>query len=209
MSCCTMPPLSAGDVPVAPAERAKSNCAHLAVLLLSWLLLLAGSSALAQENSTKMPNWRGRVDYWQPQWMQRELWGPGRMPKGLQVRMLRHWTYVNHGVPKAYAGAQSTITPSSKELLAGAQLYTDHCAGCHGAKGLGDGKASLSLMPSPALLAYMIKRPISADEYLMWSIADGGTSLQTAMPAFKDKLSKEDIWRIVAYMRNGFSADGK
>ena len=61
-----------------------------------------------------------------------------------------------------------------------------------------------SLMPSPALLAYMIKRPISVDEYLLWAIADGGEAFATAMPAFKDKVSREDIWKIVAYMRAGF-----
>jgi mono/diheme cytochrome c family protein len=50
----------------------------------------------------------------------------------------------------------------------------------------------------------MIRRPISVDEYLLWAIAEGGKQFDSEMPAFKDKLSREDIWRIVAYMRAGF-----
>ena len=149
-------------------------------------------------------DWQGKVDYWQPQWMQRELWGPGRMPKGMQVRVLRHWTYVNNGVPKAYAGKRSTIKEGAAQIAAGGRLYVQHCTRCHGSKGLGDGDTTKSLMPSPALLAYMIKRPISVDEYLLWAIADGGSAFATAMPAFKDKLSREEIWKIVAFMRAGF-----
>ena len=50
----------------------------------------------------------------------------------------------------------------------------------------------------------MIRRPVSVDEYLLWSISDGGAQFETDMTAFKDKLSRDDIWRIVAYMRAGF-----
>ena len=49
-------------------------------------------------------------------------------------------------------------------------------------------------------------RPIAVDEYLMWSISDGGKEFKTDMPAFKDALSKDEIWKIVAYMRSGFPA---
>ena len=55
----------------------------------------------------------------------------------------------------------------------------------------------------------MIQRPISVDEYLLWSIAEGGKQFDTEMPAFKDTLAREDIWKIIAYMRAGFpGADG-
>jgi mono/diheme cytochrome c family protein len=50
----------------------------------------------------------------------------------------------------------------------------------------------------------MIRRPISVDEYLLWSIADGGSQFQSQMPAFKDKLLRDDIWQVIAYMRAGF-----
>lgn len=61
-----------------------------------------------------------------------------------------------------------------------------------------------SLLPSPALLAYMIQRPIAVDEYLLWSISEGGKQFDTAMPAFKGTLSREEIWKVIAFMRAGF-----
>lgn len=177
---------------------------RLSVLLVACAIGIAGwlDGAIAQ--ASDKPKWQGEVDYWQPQWMQRELWGPGRMPKGMQVRMLRHWTYVNSGVPPQYKNAQSNLLRDPATVRAGATLYQQHCAECHGKRGLGNGDAGKSLLPSPALLAYMIKRPISADEYLLWAISEGGTQFQTAMPAFKDKLSRPEVWKIVAFMRSGF-----
>jgi hypothetical protein len=71
---------------------------------------------------------------------------------------------------------------------------------------MGNGEAGRALSPSPALLAYMIRRPISVDEYLLWTVSDGGKAFGTEMPAFKDKLARDDIWRIIAYMRAGFPA---
>ena len=38
----------------------------------------------------------------------------------------------------------------------------------------------------------------------MWTVSEGGKAFGTPMPAFKDMLSKEDIWKIVTFMRAGF-----
>lgn len=181
-----------------------SGMMRLLTILISGVVGSAICIGAAISADKSPPKWQGKVDYWQPQWMQRELWGPGRMPKGMQVRLLRHWTYVNHGVPQAYQNARSDVERNSATVVQGGQLYGQHCASCHGANGLGNGDAGKSLLPSPALLSYMINRPISADEYLLWAIADGGEQFQTSMPAFKDKLSRTEIWKIIAFMRAGF-----
>ena len=176
------------------------------------LCMLAAFGAVAQDTPGGERRPRGGVDYWQPDWMVRELWGPDRMPKGMVTRMLRHSTYMNFGVPPEYEGARSALAPSREAMEAGGRTYARECAGCHGKDGLGDGDAENALSPSPALLAYMINRPIAVDEYLLWSIADGGVQFQSQMPAFKDKLSRDEIWRVIAYMRAGFprvDADGK
>jgi mono/diheme cytochrome c family protein len=143
-------------------------------------------------------------DYWQPEWMVRELWGPGNMPKGMMVRLLRHTTFTQYGVAKDYEGARSTVPVSPQSIGAGGKLYAELCAACHGRDGMGGGDPARAVSPSPALLAYMIRRPISVDEYLLWAIADGGKQFESEMPAFKDKLSRDDIWRVIAYMRAGF-----
>jgi mono/diheme cytochrome c family protein len=166
--------------------------------------LTAGAMAQAKDQ-TPAPGF----DYWQPDWMVRELWGPGRMPRGMMVRLLRHTTFMQYGTPKAYEGKQSTIAPGPETIAAGRRIYAENCGSCHGSNGLGNGEVARALSPSPALLAYMIRRPISVDEYLLWTISEGGEQFGSEMPAFKDKLSGDDIWRVVAYMRAGFpDADG-
>ena len=180
--------------------------ALLLVVLGSFLVAIvfgAGSPVLSQDKQSP----RRTFDYWQPDWMVRDLWGPGKIPKGMMIRMLRHTIYMQYGVPKDYTGASSTASSrTTKGIADGAILYAAHCAACHGQDGMGSGDPGSALSPSPALLAYMIKRPISVDEYLLWAISDGGTQFESKMPAFKSKLPRADIWRIVAYMRAGFPA---
>jgi len=156
-----------------------------------------------QQPSPSSPSPKG-IDYWQPDWMVRELWGPGKLPKGMVARVLRHSSYMNYGVPPEYEGATSALAPSREAMEQGGRTFARECSGCHGKDGLGDGDAENALSPSPALLAYMIRRPIAVDEYLLWSIADGGTQFDSQMPAYKDKLARDEIWRVIAYMRAGF-----
>ncbi len=68
------------------------------------------------------------VDYWQPDWMVRELWGPGRMPRGMMVRMLRQTSFMQYGVPKEYAGKHSTVPKGPATIAAGRKIYAENCA---------------------------------------------------------------------------------
>ena len=58
--------------------------------------------------------------------------------------------------------------------------------------------------PSPALKTYISRRPWAADEYLLWSVAEGGAAFGSSMPAFREQLTRQQIWQIIAYMRAGF-----
>ena len=167
-------------------------------------IAVAALTATAVGQEPRQPPTVPGFDYWQPEWMTRHLWGQGRMPKGLETRLLRHKTFVNLGGAKEYEGMHSTFGQSPDVIAAGYKLYARHCAGCHGTNGMGNGDMGKALSPSPALLAYMITRPIAVDEYLLWSISEGGKQFGSAMPAFKEKLSREEIWKIITYMRAGF-----
>ena len=144
------------------------------------------------------------VDQWNPGWMHRDQWRSHHMSPGQRQRMMRHWTFMNEGVPDLYRGARSTVPATPETVTEGRTLYQAHCAVCHGATGMGDGEAARSLSPSPALLSYMVNMPMAVDEYLLWSVADGGAAFDTDMPAFKDTLTHEEIWTIIAFMRAGF-----
>lgn len=143
-------------------------------------------------------------DFWQPGWMHRHMWGRRDASPDMRARMQRHWTFMHDGVPKTYQGAQSPLKPTTVDITEGGTLYAENCVSCHGKTGMGDGEAGESLTPSPALLAWMIQRPVAVDEYLMWTIAEGGAEFKTAMPAFKGTLERDQIWKIIAYMRAGF-----
>jgi mono/diheme cytochrome c family protein len=51
------------------------------------------------------------------------------------------------------------------------------------------------------MLAYLVGQSFAIDQYLLWSIAEGGKPFGTSMPAFKDQLSEEQIFAVVAYLR--------
>lgn len=163
------------------------------------LVCALGAAATSQDK----PPFAKR-DYWMPEWMMREPGGPGPMSPTMTARMLRHAEFLNFGVPAAYQDVHSPIKDDPQAIAEGRSLYQSHCARCHGEDGLGDGDTGKALSPSPAVLAYMITQPISVDRYLMWSISEGGKKFGSKMPAFKDQLTRDDLWEIIAYMRAGF-----
>ena len=163
------------------------------------LIGVLGAAAVSQEK----PPFTKR-DYWMPEWMMQDPGGPGPMTPTMTARMLRHAEFLNFGVPAPYEKAHSPVKDDPKAISEGRSLYQSYCARCHGADGLGDGDTGKALSPSPAVLAYMITQPISVDRYLLWSISEGGGKFGSKMPAFKDKLTRDDMWEIIAYMRAGF-----
>lgn len=119
-------------------------------------------------------------------------------------RMLRFSTFANGDIPEEYVNAENTVGYTVSAIAHGGQLYATHCSECHGELGLGNGDLAFALKPSPAMLAYLVGQPVAVDQYLLWSIAEGGKRFGTAMPAFKDRLTRKQIFEIVAYLRAGF-----
>jgi mono/diheme cytochrome c family protein len=147
-------------------------------------------------------------DMWDPGWTRRDTWQPERMDQSLRWRLTRHQAFLQEGVPAPYRGMGNPLPKTPETIRAGGTLYGERCAACHDPSGTGHGDAGLALYPSPALLADLIRMPRAIDEYLLWAISEGGARFGTRMPAFKDTLSEEQIWQIIAYMRAGFPALG-
>ena len=127
-----------------------------------------------------------------------------RMEPAQRQRMMRQWTFMNKGVPEAYLTATNEVGYTTKAIDEGGPLYVAHCLKCHGETGPGNGELAQDLTPSPALLAYLVQQPIAVDQYLLWTISEGGKQFDTAMPAFKDVLTQKEMWQIIAYLRAGF-----
>ena len=146
---------------------------------------------------------------WEEEWLslsveQRERWRIERLERQQRKRLERQWTFMNGLVPVPYRGLTSPLEPTPGTIAAGSVIYQADCAGCHGRNGFGDGDVGRSLSPSPALLAFMVQMKGAVDEYLFWSVAEGGRPFGSEMPAFRDRLTDEQIWQVIAYMRAGF-----
>lgn len=165
-------------------------------LLLAAILSPLGSSGFGQEG---LAGWGANP--WQPG--KSKAWNSDNMTPGQRQRMMRHWAFMNREVPESYLATSNDVGYTTKAIADGGPLYLAHCTRCHGETGLGNGALAQDLTPSPALLAYLVQQPIAVDHYLLWTISEGGRKFDTAMPAFKDALTQDQIWQIIAYLRAG------
>lgn len=179
----------------------------LFIVLISSFLAFLVSLPIYSETVIIQPDTVVINDRWNPWWTDHGMWGPGMITPGQRQRMTRHWSFMNTGLPKEYYGATNPLLPTSEVKEQGNLLYRQNCLKCHGAQGMGDGDIAHSLNPSPALLAHLIQMPMTVDGYLLWSISEGGDQFGTGMPAFKDKLPREVIWKIITFMRAGFPSE--
>ncbi len=98
-------------------------------------------------------------------------------------------------VPAEYAGKTNPL--SADASAEGAKIFKTNCETCHGPQGRGDGPIGESLDPKPQDLAEL--QSVVADDYLYWRIAEGSPG--TSMPPWKNILTEEQIWQIVAFIR--------
>ncbi len=88
---------------------------------------------------------------------------------------------------------------SDAAIVAGATLYTQHCAMCHGSA---DGKQTvlakgLYIRP-PQFAKHGVDDDPEGETY--WKIEHGIRF--TAMPSYKSNLSEEQIWQITYFLKN-------
>lgn len=117
--------------------------------------------------------------------------------------MRRHHYVMKNGLPDDYRGLTNPLRPDDSIMTEGMQVYAQSCASCHGDSGRGDGPASDAIEPRPANLRHLGRMSMMTnDAYLYWTIAEGGKSVGSDMPRFKDALSDKQIWRVIYYVRN-------
>ncbi len=160
-----------------------------AILALSLALGATAVAQSAQQAETSGQGQTGRSWPAEPRWT-----GPGPMP--------RHHMALMWGIPAPYADMTSPLVHRPDQLDRGAAVYARNCLSCHGKEGVGDGPAGHKLSPPPGNLVWLSDIPHKQwDAYMYWAIAEGGVPLGTAMPAFKEVLSQDDIWAVTAYIQ--------
>jgi mono/diheme cytochrome c family protein len=92
---------------------------------------------------------------------------------------------------------QNPVPATPAALAAGKQLYQQHCQSCHGANGDGKGQKAPELSTAPGDFTDAAKMSGLKDGELYWEITKG----RHPMPAFEKKLTEEERWEAVDYIR--------
>ena len=97
----------------------------------------------------------------------------------------------------AQENLQNPYPPTPESLGAGEATYAQICAACHGDEGRGDGPGGVALDPPPADLVVHV--PLHPESDLFRFIRDGIPG--TGMAPLDDRLTEEQIWHVVNYIR--------
>ncbi|MGH8751003.1 MAG: FTR1 family protein [Burkholderiales bacterium] len=117
--------------------------------------------------------------------------------KGEEVAALAN--QLRWGLIKSY---NISIAPKRiPDLQAGALLFSNNCASCHGAAGHGDGTLAATLNPKPGNF-HDRERQLQRSVFVLYNTISQGVS-GTAMPAFR-QFTEDERWALAFYVSNFF-----
>ena len=89
--------------------------------------------------------------------------------------------------------------PAKTPVARGAAVFSKYCSLCHGASGVGDGRAA-SLQKVPPANLTVSTRP---RDYKIQIVRDGGAAMgrSSSMPAWREQLTAAEIDDVVAYVQ--------
>ena len=102
-------------------------------------------------------------------------------------------------VPSAYRQVRNPIMPSTENIRAGMDHFSDHCATCHSNDGGGQTLFGKGLYPKPPDLRAAGTQNKSDGE-LYYTIQNGVRL--SGMPAFSEAHTAEKTWRLVLFIRH-------
>jgi mono/diheme cytochrome c family protein len=102
-------------------------------------------------------------------------------------------------VPSSYRQLRNPITPSTQNIRAGMEHFSDHCATCHANDGGGQTLFGKGLYPKPPDLRAAGTQNKSDGE-LYYTIANGVRL--SGMPAFSEAHTAAQAWRLVLFIRH-------
>lgn len=100
-------------------------------------------------------------------------------------------------------GAAVSNAETKGDAAKGKTTFENTCAACHGPGGKGDGPAAAALDPKPKNLTDAELLSTQTDDFIYKVISEGGASvgLSPMMAPWAGVLSEQDIWNVVAFIR--------
>jgi mono/diheme cytochrome c family protein len=98
--------------------------------------------------------------------------------------------------PANFKSMKNPVAMSDASTKAGQALYARTCAACHGKTGLGDGPKAKSLKTAPTNFS-LAEFQNQTDGEHFYKTKTG----KADMPKYEGKMSDDDIWNVVNYMR--------
>ncbi|MBM3267528.1 MAG: cytochrome c [Candidatus Sericytochromatia bacterium] len=106
--------------------------------------------------------------------------------------------------PGDTGGPPNPYPATAFNLDLGKRKYEAQCGPCHGNTGTGDGKVgAIWLLPPPALDNARFKAMSDGQMYLR--IVKGGAANGTIMPSYAKKLTEEERWAVVNYIKQSIA----
>jgi putative copper resistance protein D len=110
------------------------------------------------------------------------------------------WSVESSAAAAALQTAKNPIPTSEASIKAGGLVFAQNCRACHGLQGKGDGTAIPPGVHPANLIAGTWKHG-STDGDLFKTIKEGvGPAFD--MQAWGDRLSDDDIWNVINYIRD-------
>jgi mono/diheme cytochrome c family protein len=105
---------------------------------------------------------------------------------------------IRTGMERRAAHSMANPVPATPQVLAAAkENYDSHCASCHGSAGDGKGDKANGLWSKPTDFRDATHMARATDGDLYWVTTKGNWP----MPAFDKRLSDEERWELVDYVR--------
>jgi len=108
------------------------------------------------------------------------------------VYSARHWS-----APERAKRLANPVPATPAAIAAGREIYQAHCQRCHGASGDGKGQRASELAVAPSDFTNAQEMSEKTDGELFWKITKG----RLPMPAFESKLTDQERWEAVDYIR--------
>ena len=105
-------------------------------------------------------------------------------------------TAMKYSVRRRGAKVEVPELNDEARVARGASLYRASCESCHGAPGVAPEPFALGMTPAPVPLVHTARHWPPGDVF--WVVKEG--IKMTGMPAWKYRMSDDDIWAVVAFL---------